>query len=242
MVRRRIKDEGLECFQRQEVPYLTPVHVKLHLEWGIEHLFCTPENWATVIFSDTSKFNVFGSDGNRKCWQKRGKGLNPHYTQKKVPPGGDSVMVWGCVIQHGVSKLHRISIRMTSAGYIKVLAEELLGTLHDHHISLHSIYFQHDRDRKQWTKLVEDFLEEHHVGSLPWPASSPNMNIIENLWDQLDCQVHACVPKAITANELWCNLQDEWYGMDQKYIDHLYQSLPTRVQKLLDTKGGNTEF
>ncbi|KAG9122959.1 hypothetical protein FRC07_000427 [Ceratobasidium sp. 392] len=131
---------------------------------------------------------------------------------------------------------------MTSAGYVKLLDEELIGTLSDHDLEPQYIFFQRDRDRKQWTKLAMDFLKRHGIDSLPWPACSPNMNIIENLWEELDRAVHARVPKARNADELWRYIREEWSKIGQDYIDHLYESLPTRVQKLVEAKGGNTEF
>ncbi|KAG9082664.1 hypothetical protein FRC07_014140, partial [Ceratobasidium sp. 392] len=66
------------------------------------------------------------------------------------------------------------------------------------------------------------------------------MNVIENLWEELDWAVHACVPKAWNVDELWRYIWEEWYNIGQDYIDHLYESLPTRVQKLVEAKGGNT--
>ena len=30
--------------------------------------------WNKVVFSDKSKFNVFGSDGHLKVWRKKGEG------------------------------------------------------------------------------------------------------------------------------------------------------------------------
>ncbi|QRV97937.1 Transposable element Tcb2 transposase [Ceratobasidium sp. AG-Ba] len=241
-IRRRIKEEGLECFRRQKVPYLKPEHIQLRLAWGIDLLLWTVDGWSAVVFSDASKFNVFGADGNRRCWRKRGKALDPHYTQKKVAHGGNSVMVWGCVTHDGVGRLHRIDARLTSAGYVKLLNEELLGSLSDHNIDPRNIFFQRDRDRKQWTKLVQDFLQRNRIDSLPWPACSPDMNIIENVWDQLDRQVRARVPRAKNTKELWRDLREEWSKIPQTYIDHLYDSLPARVQSLVEAKGGSTGF
>ncbi|KAG8707033.1 hypothetical protein FRC09_002070 [Ceratobasidium sp. 395] len=241
-VRRKLKDKDSGAYKCQEVPYLKPVHQDRRLTWGEDYLLWTTDNWSSVMFSDASKFNVFGSDGNQRCWRKAGQGLDPRYTKKKVPHGGASVMVWGCVTRFGVGRLHRISTRMTSAEYVKILNDDLLGSLSDLDIEPQFIIFQRDGDRKKWTKQVCQFLEKNGIDCLPWPACSPNMNIIKNLWDHLDWQVRARKPRACNAEVLWRYLREEWKKIKQEYIDSLYDSIPTQVQTLVEAKGGNTRF
>ncbi|KAB5587849.1 hypothetical protein CTheo_8709 [Ceratobasidium theobromae] len=241
-VRRRLKDQGLENFKQHAVPFLKKEHIKQCREWGEDLLFWTLDNWSAVIYSDASKFDVFGSDGHRRVWQKRGQALKPKNTIKKVAHGGGRVMVWGCITRWGVGRLRRIETTLTAAGYAKILSEDLLGTLRDYDINPHGIYFQCDKDKKQWTKLVATLLENHGIDSLPWPASSPDMNIIENLWDHLDHQVHSRNPPPKNRNQLWQFLQEEWEKIDQNYIAWLYESIPTRVQTLVENKGGNTGY
>jgi hypothetical protein len=241
-VRRRLKDEGLKNYKQRTVPLLKAPQVDRRLEWGESVLLWTVQNWRAVIYSDASKFEVFRVDTRRRVWRMPGEALHPQKTAKKVAHGGGSVMVWGCITKSGVVRLHRISERLTSAGYAKILSEDLLGTLSDHRIHPHDIYFQRDGDKKQWTKLVMTLLEDHGIDSLPWPASSPDMNIIENLWAYLDEKVHNNKKPPKNTEELWESLRRKWLKIDQKYIDNLYESIPTRIQRLVEVKGGNTKY
>ena len=58
------------------------------------------------MFSDESKFNLFGSDGCQWRWREPGQANDARYTNKTVKHGGGSVMVWGCITCHGVGWLH----------------------------------------------------------------------------------------------------------------------------------------
>ncbi|GFV27729.1 transposable element Tc1 transposase [Trichonephila clavipes] len=58
--------------------------------------------WKKVIFSDESKFNIFGSDGRRTVWRKPNTALDPKNLRPTVKHGGVSVMVWGCMASNGV--------------------------------------------------------------------------------------------------------------------------------------------
>ena len=62
------------------------------------------------------------------------------------------------------------------------------------------------------------------------------MNIIEHVWDELDCRIHH-------RNPLPQNLKEqEWYGLENDFISKLYHSLPERVRALREAQGGHTRY
>jgi len=104
--------------------------------------------------------------------------LGPWFTKKKVNHGNGKVVVWG--------------IRQPQQGAILWdIAEHLLGTYQDLGLDHHDHYFQQDNDPKHTSKLVQAWFHENHVNLLPWLPNSPDLNIIENLCDHLDCWVQA---------------------------------------------------
>ncbi|GFX25180.1 transposable element Tcb1 transposase [Trichonephila clavipes] len=62
----------------------------------------TDNFWKKVIFSDESKFNIFGSDGRRTVWRKPNTALDPKNLHPTVKHGGVSIMVWGRMVSNGV--------------------------------------------------------------------------------------------------------------------------------------------
>jgi hypothetical protein len=59
------------------------------------------DKWATVVYSDESKFNLFGSDGKRYCRRRPGEEFLDRNVKKTVKHGGGSLMVWGCITWKG---------------------------------------------------------------------------------------------------------------------------------------------
>ena len=195
-----------------------------------------------MIFSDESKFNLIGSDGRQWCWREPGKGCDSKFTKKTVKHGGGSVMVWVCLTPHGVGQLQRIHSIMDRFVYCNILSQSLLGTLDKLDLNRSSLYFQQDGDRKHTAAYTMGWLEDQGFDVLGWCPNSPDMNIIENLWDHLDRMVRSRDPLPRNLDELWEALKEEWANIDQGYIDSLYASLPNRVRELLKANGGETHY
>ena len=74
---------------------------------------------------------------------------------------------------------------MDSKQYCSILEQSLLGTLQDYSLPRDSIIFQHDNDRKHTARRTKEWLHNHNITVLPWPLSSPDMNIIEHVWGRM---------------------------------------------------------
>lgn len=241
-VRRRLCEIGLHGRVRRAKPYLSALHIKQRKKWAKEMADWSVEDWEPVLFSDESQFNLFGSDGRQWCRRRVGEEFLRRNVKQRVKHGGGSLMVWGCITSRGVGRLHRIKGNMDSKQYCSILEQSLLGTLQDYSIPRDHFIFQHDNDRKHTARLTKKWLHDHNITVLPWPSSSPDMNIIEHVWDELDRRVRRRNPLPRNLNELWAALQEEWYGLGKDFIAKLYHSLPDRVQALKEAQGGHTPY
>jgi hypothetical protein len=200
-----LKEQGLVCRVWRKQLYISQKNQKARRDWALQHVSWMVDDWKKVIFSDESKFLLFKSDGCQYCWIKLGQALNPRYTLKNIKHGGGSLMVWGCITSQGVGRLHRIDGIMTGQSYIEILKEAYLGTLKDHKLKCSgksTPIFQQDNDPKHCSKVAEAWFTKKRVCQLPWPPSSPDMNIIEHVWNQLDVLVHARNPLPHNKDEL----------------------------------------
>lgn len=80
----------------------------------------------------------------------------------------------------------------------------------------------------------------HIFGS--WPAKSPDMNIIENIWSILAQKVYENGRHFNNKVELKEAIVMAWQSISQGQIRSLYDSLPRRIIALHDAKGKHTKY
>jgi hypothetical protein len=134
---------------------MTSAHRKRRIEWAERHENWNVTDWSAVIFSDESKFNIYGSDVIQYC----GRGPNEEFhlwnVQQKLKHKGGKVMVWGCIMSKGFGQLVHVDEIMNAVQYVNILERGLLGTLDDHEIDRRSIYFQQDNNPKHTSGLAK---------------------------------------------------------------------------------------
>jgi hypothetical protein len=233
---------GLNGRIRREKPFLTDKHKEKRRAWVEEHQSWEDVDWAWVWFSDESKFNLFGSDGHQYCRRRPGEEFLDRNVKKTVKHGGGSVNVWGCITPGGVGCLHCVVGNMNADQYCKILTESLLGTLGDYDMDIGDIIFQQDNDPKHTANKTKAWFAEHHIEVLSWPPQSPDMSIIEPVWNHLDCLVRARNPLPCNIKELFAALKEEWEKISLEFIEGLYASMPRRTCALAAAGGSYTKY
>ena len=68
----------------------------------------------------------------------------------------------------------------------------------------------------------------------------PDLNIIENLWQDLKLKVKDGNP--VNVNDLWQYCQEEFDNISDEYVKKLYNPLPQRVKCVVTAKGGSSKY
>ena len=89
---------------------------------------------------------------------------------------------------------------------------------------------------------VTKFLADAKVAVLPWPACSPDLSPIENLWGLLKQRVRARDPQSVErlvaiANEEWDKLR-----RNRGLLLNLFGSMEKRLRAVVDANGAATGY
>ena len=75
-----------------------------------------------------------------------------------------------------------------------------------------------------------------------WPANSPDLNPIENVWHVLKTRIRKRRPRVLTREALKVALMEEWENLDIEVINDLILTMPDRLQAVIAAEGGNTKY
>ena len=88
MVRRSLQRQRLRACVKTKKPLLTKKHKARRYSWAKKCRHATWLDWSYVVFSDESKFNLFGLDGRQYCWRRSGERLLDRHVQPTIKFGG----------------------------------------------------------------------------------------------------------------------------------------------------------
>ena len=77
---------------------------------------------------------------------------------------------------------------------------------------------------------------------LGWPARSPDLNPIENLWGVLARAVYAESRQFSNVEQLKEAIQHEWSKITQTQLENLVHSMKNRLVEVLKRNGGITFY
>jgi len=83
-------------------------------------------------------------------------------------------------------------------------------------------------------------LEENKVDVVPWPANSPDLNIMENFNNLWKDHVDKRNPKDKAALKRF--IKQEFYKFTAENIQNLVKSVPERLSKIRKAKGGHIRY
>lgn len=233
-LRRTLKSHGIHGYRPRKTPLLSKKHVKARLEFAREFIDKDLTFWGSVLWSDETKIELFGSRDVSFVWRKKGQAFNPKNTVPTVKYGGGNRMFWGCFSANGTGKLVTVDGIMRQDQYIKILNENLKPSAEALSLGTNWV-FQQDNDPKHTAKSVKKWLVDNEINVLKWPSQSPDLNPIENLWALVKAKVKRRKPR--NPRELEDIAKEEWFNIPVDVCRNLVMSYRKRLEAVIKNKG-----
>ncbi|KAL4493024.1 hypothetical protein ABPG72_020803 [Tetrahymena utriculariae] len=153
------------------------------LQWATEYQDWTVQDFKKVLFSDESLM----------CCEKQGikwirKIKSQPFTAQMINPikkykGGIQQMVWGLIEYQGGVSLEKITGTINSEKYVDILSGNLES------IKKRNKLFQQDNARCHTSNISKQWMTSNKIRILEWPAASPDLSPIENVWGYLSLRL-----------------------------------------------------
>ena len=238
-VRRMLRSEGMLHRVPKKSMIIAERNRMKRVKFARVHRSWTLQNWYRVIFSDESFF-VIGRKGKVYCWRRADEGLRPHL----IPPVKDraiTLMVWGCISSKGPGTLCQVNGTITSIKYCQILDEQLWPVLAKDFPTGNYVFMQDNAPVHKSNHSME-WLRSREVNVMDWPAQSPDMNPIENVWGIMKREIARNISQIKCKADLWRACQNVWAQLTPVDINQLYQTLPNRCSEVRKMKGFITKY
>jgi hypothetical protein len=194
-------------------PLITESNAQMRNGWRNDHKSWTSDNWTWV--RDVVRWVVLHAvPYTRKSLRLDNTqgSLQSGMPGSTVKHGWDSVMVWAAISWYSVGSIIALHGRITAKEYMDRLGNQvhpMIKTL----FPSNDTVFQDNNAPIHTAITVLSWFEEHEgeLQHLPWPAQSPDLNIIEPFWPVLETRVRNRFPLPTSLKQLEVVLHKEWH-------------------------------
>lgn len=233
-VRRRLNEIDLHnCVQRAEHE-----NVRARIAFAEGYSRWTEDDWARVLFSDETHFYL-GHHGREYVQRPPGAALDPKYTRKDNERLEGKVSLWGCICAGGLGHAELYVDTLDARRYQTILGLNLVSSAHQFWPS-GQWWFQQDNWTVHTAHTSQAWFHAHGIDLIDWPAWSPDLNPIEELWNDLKSRVYARHAK--TMEELERFVTEEWAATDLDFISRICRNMPHRLQGVIVNNGHKVPY
>lgn len=239
-VRNRLNEMGFAFRKAKMKPFLTKRHKRERLQWCRDHANWTVTDWYKVIFSDESRVCVgTGDDAGKFVWRRPNEKFDKDCLnfKKKYP---ESYMIWSCMTEKGVGKLCILYQNVNSESYIHILENFLIPSIEVWFEDSPNFIFQDDNASCHRSKAVKDYLRHNGIKTMYWPANSPDLNPIENLWAKVKLLINE--KKPTNKEDLRHAIRQSWEEISPTNCKDLIESMPKRIKEVIRKRGAATKY
>jgi len=196
----------------------------------------------TTIFSDKK---VFSKDEKRRVtlWRTKGTRYAEENVKFRQQSGRITLGFWGCMSLCGPGPLVRTTPHMNSEEYIQILSNVMLPYIAETFPRIPFVNFVQDNSGVHRARVVQNWLAAQcNLRTLNWPAKSPDMNVIENLWGIVVQEWDPRVQR--TQEDLAQHVFNVWESLHARpaLFENLVASMPQRLNAVIENQGSVTRF
>ena len=173
-VKRACKALGWSTKKTRYCALITEVNKEKRMTWCLDRIAGRDLQLSDVIWTDESSIQL--ESHWKITYQKKGHPVHLAGRPKHPP----KIHVWGGISSRGATPIVMFTETLIATKYTRILDAALLPFIHQHYPDGHC--FQQDSDPKHMSRWAQAYFEQEEINRWHTPASSPDLNPIENVW------------------------------------------------------------
>ncbi|UOH82899.1 hypothetical protein LQV05_005612 [Cryptococcus neoformans] len=252
-------EHGFYRRKMRRKPYLSPKTVAKRKEWARNNM---KRDWRDAVFTDECALELGGGSTRRpRTTRRAGEAYAPQHILPTFHSGRQSLMVWGAISYYQKFPLLRLPLApSTVKNGVRSKAESLNGLRYTEMVikgvfwgeggilrSLRSSGFENifvleDGAPSHRAAVAKAARAEMGIETLDHPPSSPDLNVIENIWYLLKTKVAAFPRVATSLDELWEQIQKAWDEIDLEQVWDLIDEMEQSRVAVWKAQGKSTKY
>jgi transposase len=241
-LRKALEKEGYSRRIARSKPLLTEKQKERRLQWARDHLNWSDRQWGRVIWTDEASIRC-GHFGQVYVTRAIGEEFEPDCLVARFRKYS-ACMIWGAIASDGPKDIFIFEKgRIDGAKYRDKILPRLSQISRDH--ENRSLFNQEPiimQDNAPIHKAFETMalLMRSGLQVMEWPANSPDLNPIKNIWAILKFRIARHFPT--TREAIIQAIRLEWANLAVADCAKACQSMRQRCQAVIDANGGHTRW
>ena len=149
-------------------------------------------------------------------------------------------MVWGAISKSRGLWLVCMEGGITADAYIDMLDNDFFNVVEEE--LPENLIWMHDNAPPHVAMKMRAYLEREGITTMEWLPMSPDLNLIENIWSLMQSEVYKEKKVFKNTSELWDAIIAAWHTLPLETFQNLYNSIPSRIIKVLEEKGERIKY
>lgn len=237
-IRRFLATNGIKHYTPVKKVILSDANKRQRLEFAKEYIKKDNSFWENVIFSDETSFTT--EKGHCKHVYRK---TNTRFSNKNISQsdrsGRKCCSMWGWISAYGPGELTLIEGSLNGKQYVEIMEDIMVPTVRAMVFPKpQKILFMQDNCPAHKCKYAMKWFEnQKDITLINWPPKSPDLNPIETVWALMKKKD---ISKSKNKKEIEENCTSTWESLrGTNTLKKLYDSIPQKLQAVIDAAGGH---